>query len=79
MVSAEKLSDILESLNELGEVRYNNIKFRSLRQEGALPPEFILTSKEVNSIKDNMKRQVENFLRSKLDLEGVPVRVRFSK
>jgi len=78
-ITSEKLSEILDSINGLGEVRYNNIKFKSLRQEKALPPEFTLTSKDVNNIKDNMKRQIENFLRSELDLEGVPVRVRFSK
>ena len=44
-----------------------------------MPPEFTVVSKDVNLIKDNMKRQVENFLRSKLDLEGVPIRVKFSK
>ena len=78
-ITSEKLSDILESLNELGEVRYNNIKFKSIRQDSALPPEFTLVSKDVNLIKDNMKRQIENFLPTKLDLEGVPIRVRFSK
>jgi len=79
IISPEKLSEILESLNELGEVRYNNIKFKSLRQEGALPLEFAITSKDVNLIKDNMRRQIENFLRSQLDLEGVPVRIKFLK
>ncbi|MCX5679290.1 MAG: ribosome biogenesis GTPase Der [Candidatus Omnitrophica bacterium] len=79
IIAPEKLSDILESLNELGEVRYNNIKFKSIRQESALPPEFTVVSKDVNLIKDNMKRQIENFLRSELDLEGVPIRVKFTK
>ena len=79
VITPEKLSDILDAINELGEVRYNNIKFKSIRQEKAMPPEFMLVSKDVKSIKDNMKRQVENFLRSELDLEGVPIKVRFSR
>ena len=79
VIPPEKLSDILELLRDLGEVRYNNIKFKAIRQDGTLPPEFTVVSKDVNLIKDNMKRQVENFLRTKLDLEGVPLRVKFSK
>lgn len=79
VATLEKLSDILEELNGLGEVRYHNIKFKSVRQDKAMPPEFTLISKSANLIKDNMKRQIENFLRTKLDLEGVPIKVRFSK
>jgi len=77
--TSEKLIEILAAINDLGEVRYNNIKFKSIHQDSVLPPEFTLVSRNVKFIKDNMKRQIENFLRTELDLEGVPIRVKFSR
>jgi len=79
ITAPEKLKEILELLNGLGEVRYNNIKFKAVRQDKAFPPEFTVFSRDVNIIKDNMKKQIENFLRTQLDLEGVPFKVKFSK
>jgi GTP-binding protein len=79
MIDKARIIELLKALNDIGEVRYNNIKIKSLVQDAVKPPSFTVLSKDAKSMKDNLKRQIENFLRVNLDLEGIPVKVRFSK
>jgi GTP-binding protein len=78
-IDKARIIELLKALNDIGEVRYNNIKIKSLVQDAVKPPSFTVLSKDAKSMKDNLKRQIENFLRVNLDLEGIPVKVRFSK
>lgn len=79
VIDPARMTEVLEALNAVDEIRCNNMKIKSLVQDGTKPQSFTVISKDAPSIKDNVRRQVENFLRANLDLEGVPVRVRFSR
>lgn len=79
VIPPDKLKELLDAINQLWEVRGNNIKIKSLVQDGKDPVSITVASRDVRTIKDNMKRQIENFLRANLALEGVPLKVRFVK
>ena len=79
MIPADKIGDILKTLNNATEISSKRIKFKFLIQAGAMPPAFILGVKDPKDVSDNLKRFVENFFRKTYDFEGVPVRIRFEK
>jgi GTP-binding protein len=48
-----------------------------ISQTGTAPPEFAIVSNAPRGIKEGYRRYLVNFLRERLDLEGVPLRIRF--
>jgi len=74
-----ELDGMLGKLNNSPEIRNRRLKFEYLNQEGARPPRFILGIKNPKLTNENLKRYIENFLRSAYNFEGVPIRVRFEK
>lgn len=79
ILNTEALTELLNKLNDSPEVRNRRLKFEYLKQESAKPPLFILGMKNPKYTNENLRRYVENFLRSIHDFEGVPIRVRFEK
>ncbi len=79
VIRADKLSDILKTLNNATEISSKRIKFKFLVQEAVSPPGFIFGVKNPKGISENLKRFVENFFRKIYDFEGVPVKIRFEK
>jgi GTP-binding protein len=79
VVAPDRLSEVLEIISAVDEIRCGDIKIKSLVQDGTKPPTFTVKSRNTEDIKDNVRRQIENLLRANLDLEGTPVRVTFSK
>ena len=76
-IGPDKLADILKSLNKAAEISSKSMRFRSLTQEGVMPPRFILGIRNAKDLSENLKRFVENFFRKNYDFEGVPIRIRF--
>ncbi|MCX5666429.1 MAG: ribosome biogenesis GTPase Der [Candidatus Omnitrophica bacterium] len=79
LIEPDKLMEILKSLNNATEISSKRIKFKFLKQEGVMPPGFILGVKSPKDVSENLKRFVENFFRKSYDFEGVPIRIRFEK
>ena len=73
------LEKVLRDLNNSAEIRNRRLKFEYLRQEGQNQPKFILGIKNVKYTNENLRRYVENFMRSACDFEGMPVKVNFEK
>lgn len=74
-----ELDGILGNLNNSSEIRNRRIKFEYLNQEGARPPRFTFGIKNPKLTNENLRRYIENFLRSTYGFEGVPIKVRFEK
>jgi len=75
----ERLTGILNELNNSPEARNRRLKFEYLKQEGANPPRFVLGIKDLKHTNENLRRYTENFLRSACNFEGVPVKVKIEK
>jgi GTP-binding protein len=74
-----ELEDILEKLNNSPEIRNRRLKFEYLKQRSVNPPKFVLGLKNPKYTNENLKRYIENFLRTVHNFEGVPVNVSFEK
>jgi len=79
IVGPDKLADILKSLNNAAAISSKRIKFKSLTQEGVMPPGFILGVRNAKDVSENLKGFVKNFFRKACDFEGTPIRIRFQK
>jgi len=71
----EELAAILESLKNDGEIRNKRIAVLYLKQQGTMPPQFILGLKSAGPLTDSIKNHIENFLRKIRDFKGVPIRI----
>ncbi len=76
-IEPDKLDETLNAINSAPQIHGKKIKFKVLVQEGSCPPAFILGGGNSGSMTDNMKKYIENFIRSSHDLKGVPIRVRY--
>jgi GTP-binding protein len=48
-----------------------------ISQVGISPPEFVIITNSTKGIKEAYKRYLTNFLREHLELEGIPIRIKF--
>ena len=71
--STSDLNSILKS------IEFKPAKLYSIRQLKNSPPEFEIIVKNPEAIKDAEKGQLINIFRKKLNLEGVPVIIKFRK
>ena len=79
MAFAEELEDMLGALNNSPEVRNRRTRFEYLKQTGSLPPQFIFGIKNPKALNENLKKYVENFLRTTSDFEGTPIWINFER
>jgi GTP-binding protein len=75
----EEIENILKALNNSPEIRNRRLKFEYMKQKGSNPPSFILGIKNPKLTTDNLRRYIENFLRTICKFEGVPASVKFEK
>ncbi len=75
----DTLGSLLKELNESTEIRNRRLKFEYLKQAGTMPVKFVIGMKSLKGTNENLRRYVENFLRNRCDLAGIPVILNFEK
>ncbi len=77
VIRPDELAGMLESLRNAAEIKKRAVTVSYLKQEGAMPPTFILGTKSPRPLTDHMKRHMENLLKEMRDFKGVPIRISF--
>ncbi len=79
VIGPDKLAELRKALNNTNEMTRKRIKFQFMIQRSAEPPSFVLGLKDVGVISEHTKRYVENFIRGRFDLTGVPIRITYNE
>lgn len=77
VIDSERLGETLKELNGASQIQGKMIKLKCLAQEKTSPPSFVISLKDPRLVSDNLKRFIENHIRKKYGLGGVPIRVRY--
>ncbi len=75
--SPDELANALEKLNNSPEIRNRRLKFTYLKQADGSKAAFSLGIKSLKYTNESLRRYTENFLRSGLGFDGIPLRVTF--
>jgi len=77
-VGTSRLNQALEDAVEAHQppsVRGRRIKLRFIHQSGNNPPKFIIHGSQVDSLPPAYRRYIMNFLRTKFDFAGTPIKL----
>ena len=75
LLKPNELIRILNVLRDAPAIRDKEITVSHVSQDGIAPPKFNIRVKASRPVPDNIKRQMENIIRSLRNYEGVPIRV----